>query len=124
MDEGYRRFDRRRKAATALRRLEKLRRRVRRFARLKRALGKLFSPNLEKALVFLDDKLLGSTSNAVERSNRRVRKAQRSVYSVRTKEHLEQRIALDMNRELRSAKRTRTLKNLHRARSGPESGHC
>lgn len=124
MDEVYRLFDRRCKTATALRRLEKLRTRVRRFRRLKRALGKLFSANLEKALVYLDDKLLGSTSNAVERSNRRLRKAQKSVYSVRTKEHLEQRIALDMNRELRSAKRARTLKNLHRARSDPESGHC
>ena len=87
-------------------------------------MSKLNSPNLEKALLFLDDKLLGSTSNAVERSNRRVRKAQRSVYSVRTKAHLQQRIALDMNRELRSGKRTRTLKTLHRARSDPESGHC
>jgi hypothetical protein len=124
MDEVYRLFDRRCKTATALGRLEKLRKRVRRFKRLGRALGKLNSPNLEKALVFLDDKLLGSTSNAVERSNRRLRKAQKSVYSVRTKAHLQQRIALDMNRELRSAKRARTLKTLHGARSDPESGHC
>lgn len=124
MDEVYRLFDRRCKTATALGRLEKLRKRVRRFKRLGRALSKLNSPNLEKALVYLDDKLLGSTSNAVERSNRRVRKAQRSVYSVRTKAHLQQRIALDMNRELRAAKRARTLKTLHRARSDPESGHC
>lgn len=122
MDEVYRLFDRRCKTATGLRRLEKLRVRVRRFGRLKRALGKLFSANLEKALVFLDDKLLGSTSNAVERSNRRLRKAQKSVYSVRTKAHLQQRIALDMNRELRAAKRARTLKTLHRARSDPEFG--
>jgi len=71
MDEVYRLFDRRRKTATALRRLEELRERVRRFKRLARALGKLNSPNLEKALLFLDEKLLGSTSNAVERSNRR-----------------------------------------------------
>jgi hypothetical protein len=56
---------------------------------LGRSLDKLKSPTLEKALEFLDDKLLGATSNAVERSNRRFRKAQNSIYSVRTKEHLE-----------------------------------
>jgi hypothetical protein len=97
---------------------------VRRFKRLGRALGKLNSPTLEKALWFLDDKLLGSTSNAVERSNRRYRKAQKSIYGVRTKRHREQRIALDMHREQRAGKRARTLKTLHRARSDPESGHC
>ena len=63
------------------------------------------SPNLEKALLFLDDKLLGATSNAVERSNRRFRKAQKSIYSVRTKGHIEQRLALDMHREQRAPKR-------------------
>ena len=123
MDEVYRLFDRRCKTATALRRLEKLRQRVRRFKRLGRALEKLNSPNLEKALLFLDDKLLGSTSNAVERANRRFRKAQKSVYSVRTKAHLQQRLALDMNREQRAAKRARTLKTLHAARSDPDFGH-
>ena len=116
MDEVYRLFDRRCKTATALRRLEKLRQRVRRFKRLARALAVLNSPNLEKALLFLDDKLLGATSNAVERSNRRFRKAQKSIYSVRTKRHIEQRLALDMNREQRAAKRARTLKTLQRAR--------
>jgi hypothetical protein len=124
MDEVYRLFDRRWKSATALKRLEKLRRRVRRFKRLGRALAKLNSPTLEKALVFLDDKLLGATSNAVERANRRFRKAQRSSYSVRTKQHLQQRLALDMNRDLRAAKRAQTMKTLHHARSDPDSGHC
>jgi len=124
MDEVYRLFDRRCKTATALRRLEKLRQRVRRFKRLGRALAKLNSPTLEKALLFLDDKLLGATSNAVERSNRRFRKAQKSIYGVRTKRHLEERLALDMNRELRAGKRARTLKTLHHTRSDPESGHC
>ncbi len=124
MDEVYRLFDRRCKTATALRRLEKLRRRVRRFKRLARALAKLNSPTLEKALLFLDDKLLGATSNAVERANRRFRKAQKSIYGVRTKRHLEERLALDMNRELRAGKRARTLKTLHHTRSDPESGHC
>jgi hypothetical protein len=124
MDEVYRLFDRRCKMATALGRLTKLRRRVRRFRRLGRALEKLNSPTLEKALLFLDDKLLGSTSNAVERSNRRYRKAQQSIYGVRTQRHREQRIALDMNRELRAGQRAQTLKTLHRTRSDPDTGHC
>jgi hypothetical protein len=124
MDEVYRLFDRRCRKATALRRLAKLRQRVSRFKRLGRTLAKLNSPTLEKALVFLDDRLLGATSNAVERANRRFRKAQQSIYSVRTQQHLQQRLALDMNRELRSAKRAQTLKTLHHARSDPDSGHC
>jgi hypothetical protein len=124
MDEVYRLFDRRCKTRTALRRLEKLRQRLRRFKRLGKTLAKLNSPALDKALLFLDDKLLGSTSNAVERSNRRYRKAQKSIYGVRTKRHREQRIALDMSREQRAGKRARTLKTLHHARSDPESGHC
>jgi hypothetical protein len=117
MDEVYRLFDRRCKTATALAKLQKLRRRVRRFKKLGKSLDKLKSPTLEKALVFLDDKLLPSTSNAVERANRRFRKAQRSIYSARTKRHLEQRIALDMQREQQSEDRTQTTKTLHRSRS-------
>jgi hypothetical protein len=54
---------------------------------------------LEKALTFLDDKLLPSTSNAVERGNRRYRKRQQSVYRVRTPEQIRTRLALDMWRE-------------------------
>jgi hypothetical protein len=123
MDEVYRLFDRRCRTQTALKKLKKLRRRVRRFKKLGQALNKLKSPMLEKALEFLDDKLLGATSNAVERANRRFRKAQKSIYSVRTKEHLEQRLALDMHREQRAAKRACCLKTLHHARSGRESGH-
>ena len=117
MDEVYRLFDRRCRTATALAKLEALRKRVRRFKSLGRSLDKLKSPTLEKALVFLDDKLLPSTSNAVERGNRRFRKAQRAVYGVRTKTSLEQRIALDMHREQRSPGRRRVIKTLHRARS-------
>ena len=117
MDEVYRLFDRRCRTATALAKLEALRKRVRRFKSLGRSLDKLKSPTLEKALVFLDDELLPSTSNAVERGNRRFRKAQRAVYGVRTKTSLEQRIALDMHREQRSPGRRRVIKTLHRARS-------
>jgi hypothetical protein len=119
----YRLFDRRCKTQTALKKLQTLRRRVRRFKKLGKSLDKLKSPTLEKALEFLDDKLLGATSNAVERANRRFRKAQNSIYSVRTKEHLEQRLALDMNREQRAPKRKQTMKTLHDARSKPDSLH-
>jgi hypothetical protein len=123
MEEVYRLFDRRCKTQTALKKLQRLRRKVRRFKKLGEALNKLNSPMLEKALEFLDDKLLGATSNAVERTNRRFRKAQHSIYSVRTQEHLEQRLALDMHREQRAGKRASSLKTLHHARSAPDSGH-
>ncbi|MBV8894341.1 MAG: hypothetical protein JO266_20595 [Acidobacteria bacterium] len=123
MEEVYRLFDRRCKTQTALKKLQRLRRRVRRFKKLGQALQKLKSPNLEKALEFLDDKLLGATSNAVERANRRFRKAQKSIYSARTKEHLEQRLALDMHREQRTPERQQTMKTLHDARSQPDSLH-
>jgi Transposase len=119
MDEVYHLFDRRCRAATALGRLAKLRARVRRFKKIGRALEKLYTPNLEKALTYLDDKLLPGTSNAVERGNRRYRKAQGSIYSVRTAAHIRQRIALDMHREQRSADRSRTTEVLHQARAGP-----
>jgi hypothetical protein len=118
MDEVYRLFDRRCRMATALERLAKLRKRVSRLKQLGRTLDKLKSPTLEKALVFLDDRLLPSTSNSVERSNRRFRKAQKGIYSVRTKQHLEERLALDLQRERRSPQRQQTIKTLHQARSG------
>jgi Transposase len=120
MEEVYRLFDRRCRTETALARLAQLRRCVSRFKWLGRALNNLSSPNLEKALTFLDDKLLPTTSNAVERSNRRYRKAQRSIYSVRTAEHIGQRIALDMQREQQAPDRAETTKALHQARSETE----
>lgn len=123
MDEIYRLFDRRCRTPTALKKLQKLRRRVRRFKKLGKSLDTLKSPNLEKALVFLDDKLLEATSNAVERANRRFRKAQKSIYCVRTKEHLEQRLALDLCREQHAGTRAGSLRTLHHARSHGESGH-
>jgi ribosomal protein S27AE len=81
------------------------------------ALSKLFSPNLERALTFLDDRLLPSTSNAVERTNRRHRKMQKSIYRVRTKAHVSGRIAQDMLREARTQARPRTTQALHLARA-------
>lgn len=117
MNEVYRLFDRRCRTDTALAKLATLRRRVRRFQRIGKTLDKLFSPNLEKALTFLDDKLLPSTSNAVERGNRRHRKMQKSVYRVRQAPQLRARIALDLLREARVAPRCKTMNTLHHARA-------
>ena len=116
MDEVYRLFDRRCRTDTALEKLAKLRRRVRRFKKVGKTLQKLFSPNLEKSLTFLDDKLLPSTSNAVERGYRRYRKMQKTVYRVRTQRNINGRIALDMQREERIQQRATTTKTLHTAR--------
>ena len=73
---------------------------------------------LEKALTFLDDKLLPSTSNAVERGNRRYRKMLQSVFRVRTQAQISARLALDMWREAQAEGRQQTLALLHRARAG------
>jgi hypothetical protein len=117
MEEVYRLFDRRCRSETALAKLAKLRRRVRRFKAVGKVLSKLQSSNLEKALTFLDDKLLPSTSNAVERGNRRHRKMQKTVYRVRTQEHIHDRIALDMLRDSQRDGRTKTIKVLHKDRA-------
>jgi hypothetical protein len=117
MEEVYRLFDRRCRTDTALAKLAKLRQRVRRFRQVGKVLNKLRSPNLDKALTFLDDKLLPSTSNAVERGNRRHRKMQKTVYRVRTQEHIHNRIALDMLRDSQKDDRTRTINVLHKARA-------
>ena len=116
MDEVYRLFDRRCRTETALGKLAKLRGRVKRFRSLNKALSKLFSSNLEKALTFLDDSLLPSTSNAVERGNRRHRKMQKSIYRVRTKAHISQRIAVDMLRDISMGQAQQTIYTLHTAR--------
>jgi hypothetical protein len=118
MDEVYRLFDRRCRTDTALAKLARLRQCVLRFQAVRRTLQKLFSPNLEKALTFLDDRLLPSTSNAVERGNRRHRKMQKTVYRVRTQEHIAHRIALDMLRDARKQQRQQTQTTLHDARAG------
>jgi hypothetical protein len=118
MDHIYALFDRRCRTQTALGKLKKLRQWVRRFTWIGDTLKKVFSPHLEKALTFLDDKLLPATSNAVERGNRRHRKMQKSVYRVRSKVCLEGRIALDMIRESRAEGREQTTQALHQARRG------
>jgi len=117
MDQVYHLFDRRCRTETALDKLARLRRRVRRFKSIGTTLKKVFSPNLEKALTFLDDKLMPSTSNAVERGYRRHRKMQKTVYRVRTKPNISSRIALDMQREERTQQRQQTTHTLHAART-------
>jgi len=118
MDSVYALFDRRCRTQTALSKLKNLRHWVKRFKWIGDTLQKVFSPHLEKALIFLDDKLLPATSNAVERGNRRHRKMQKSVYRVRNQSCLEGRIALDMIRESRAEGREQTTQALHRARRG------
>jgi hypothetical protein len=118
MEQVYALFDRRCRTQTALAKLAKLRRRVQRFTFLGDTLKKLFAPTLEKALTFLDDKLLPSTSNAVERGNRRYRKMQSNVYRVRTQAQIRVRLALDMWREAQAEGRQQTLQTLHYARAG------
>lgn len=118
MDSVYGLFDRRCRTETALRKLAHLRRRLRRFKTLGQTLKKLFTPNIEKALTFLDDSQLPSTSNAVERGYRRHRKMQKSVYRVRTQKHISQRIAIDMQREEQAYGRLQTITMLHNERIG------
>jgi hypothetical protein len=116
MDEIYRLFDRRCRTATAVAKLARLRRRVKRLAQVGKTLHFLFSANVEKALNFLDDRLLPSTSNAVERGHRRHPKMQKSVYRVRTETQIVGRIALDLLREAHTPDRTKIIGWLHQAR--------
>jgi hypothetical protein len=111
-------FDRRCRTQTALHKLDNLRRRLLRFTQGGETLKKLCSPTLEKALTFLDEKLLPSTSHAVERGNRRYRKRQKQVYRVRTQAQIRARLALDMWREAQGEGRHQTLHTLHTARAG------
>jgi hypothetical protein len=117
MAEVYRLFDQRCRTATALAKLAALRARLKRFGRLREALKKLLAPGLEKALVFLDERLMGATSNAVERGNRRYRKMQKTVYRVRTRKAIEGRLALDLQRERQGDGRAETTQTLHEARA-------
>jgi hypothetical protein len=117
MEEVYRLFDRRCRTATALAKLAQLRVRSRRFVRLRVVLKELFAPGLEEALVSLDEKWLGATSNATERGNRRYRKLQTTVYRVRTQRTIEGRLALDLLRERQAGGRAKTTKLLHKARA-------
>lgn len=118
MDEVYHLFDRRCRTDTALDQLSRLRRRVRRFKHVGRSLSKLYSPNLDKALTFLDDSLLPSTSHAVERGFRRHRKMHKTVYRVPTRVQISRRIAVDLQRDAQCQGRTQTTQSLHNERNG------
>lgn len=118
-DEIYGLFDRRCRTETALRKLAQLRQRVQRFTQIRQILKGLCSVNVEKALTFLDDRLLGATSNAVERGNRRYRKMQRSVYRVRSQAQVVARMALDLFREAALQARAAVLTALHAERASP-----
>ena len=67
--------------------------------------------------MFLDERLRGARSKAVERGHRRSRKMQRRVYRVRPESGINGRIALDLQRESRAGDRTETTRALHRARA-------
>ena len=116
MEEAYRLFDRRYRMETALKKLAKLRTRVKGKG-LRQTLGKLFSETLEKALTFLDNKELESTSNAVERGNRRHRKMQKMVYRTRSLTRLKERMAMDLLRESESIGRHHSGLALHQERA-------
>jgi len=96
----------------ALEKLHKLRERVKRFEWLSEVLKKLESPTIDRSLFFLDDEQLPSTSNAVERGNRRFRKMQKTVYRVRTLENIRHRMAMDMFRDLYLPLRYQTIQSL------------
>jgi hypothetical protein len=95
-----------------------LREKLKRFGWLSEVLKKLESPTIDRSLVFLDDKKLPSTSNAVERANRRFRKMQKTVYRVRTHDNIRNRIAMDMFRDLYLPIRYQIIQSLHKARAG------
>ena len=118
VDEVYGLYDRRCRRATALEKLRKLRERLKRFQHLSKLLKKIESPTVDRSLLFLDDKQLPSTSNAVERCNRRFRKMQKTIYRVRTLDHIRHRVAMDMFRDSRLPSRNATFQSLHDARAG------
>ena len=102
VDLVYNLFDRRCRTVTAIAKLERLRHRklFERYPELEPIRRKLLSPNLEKALLFLDDSMLDATSNAVERENRRHRKRQKTIYRARTRKTIAGRIRFSMLHEL------------------------
>ena len=118
MEQVYALCERRCRPQTAWATLATLRRRLQRFPQVGEILKKLFAPTLDKALTFLDDTLLPSTSHAVERGNRRYRKRPKQVDRVRTQAQLRARLALDMWREAQDEGRQQPLASLHLARAG------
>jgi hypothetical protein len=78
---------------------------------------KLLPPGLERALVFLNERIIGATPNAMERRARRYRKMQKTVYRVRTRWAVEGRLDLDLTRECQAQGRDGTTLTMHNARS-------
>jgi len=102
MDKVYSLFDKRCSLETAMRKLHRIIKSpcLNQCKEIDFIMRKLSNPNLPHAFLFLDDTLLEATSNSVERSNRRHRKMQKSIYKVRCKDSIECRIKLDMKRDL------------------------
>ena len=117
LEQVYARFDRRCRTQTALATRATRRRRLRRCTQWGETRKKLVAPTLEKALPFLEDTRLPSTSTAVERGNRRYRQRQKQVDRGRTQAQVSARLALDMWREAQGAGRHQTLHTLHEARA-------
>lgn len=117
MDDIYALFDRRCRTDTALVKLAHLRSKLRRFKDISLTLQKINSHNIEKALMFLDDSLLEATSNSVEGTNRRHRKMQKTIYRVRTRDSITNRIGLDMLRDREQMLRQDALAVLHDTRN-------
>ena len=80
-------------------------------------LKKLFLPGLEKALVFLDEKLLGATSNAVERGTVGTGRCRRRCTGCGRNGRSRARVALDLLRERQARSRAETTETLHKARA-------
>jgi hypothetical protein len=118
MEQGSALVERRCRTQTALATLATVRRRVQRLPSLGDTLKKRCAPTVEKALTFLDATRLPSTSQAVERGNRRYRTRQKHVYRVRTHAQSGARLALDLWREAQGEGRHQTLHTLHEARAG------
>lgn len=99
----YQLFDRRCHKLTAQLKLQNLRRHrmFHRFPQLDQIRRELASPNLGKALEFLEDPNLAATNNAVERENRRHRKRQKTIYRARTRETIAARIRFSMVHDVR-----------------------
>lgn len=102
INKVYSLFDRRCSLKTAIHKLNRLRktRCLNQCKEIDFIMRKLGNSNLPHAFLFLDDTLLEATSNSVERSNRRHRKMQKSIYKVRCKDSIECRIKLDMKRDV------------------------
>ncbi len=102
---------------TLLNKLARLRHQVIHFPILAKTMKKLFSSNLENTLTFLYDSLLPTISNAVEQANRLQRKMQKSIYRVRTREYIRQRIAVDIQWDVHIDTQLQTTSTLHRNRA-------